>query len=54
MLPTTTEFSPFPLYTQINTLKLMPNANLARILGNANTSTNNLNYANVNLICNVC
>lgn len=54
MLPTTTEFSPFPLYTQINTLKLMPNANLAHSLGNANTSTNNLNYANVNLRFAMC
>lgn len=43
----------FPFTLRL-TLKLMPNANLARILGNANTSTNNLNYANVNLRFAMC
>lgn len=54
MLPTTTQFSPFPLYTQINTVKLAPNGNSAHSLGNANTWINNPNYANMNLRVTIC
>lgn len=54
VLPTTTQFPPFPLYTEINTLKLASNGNLAHSLGNANTWINNLNYANTNLKFAIC
>lgn len=54
MLPTTATFSPFPIYTEINTLKPTPNWNLAHSLRNANTQINNLNYANMNQRFAIC